>query len=99
MNDQKLLQKEYGHLGAKIIRRRLDDLRAASTLEDMRLLPGKYHELKENRKGQIAVHVEEPKRLIFIPDHEPVPLTSNGAINWKEVRSIKVLEIVNYHGK
>jgi proteic killer suppression protein len=99
INDLKSLQKEYGQIGAKIVRRRLDDLRASTTLADIRHLPGKYHELKENRKGQIAAHLEEPKRLIFVPDHDPVPLTENGAMDWKAINSIKIIEIIDYHGK
>lgn len=99
LNDSKSLQKAYGQIGAKIIRRRLDDLRAANTLEDTKHLPGKYHELKENRKGQIAAHLEEPGRLIFVPDQDPVPLTDNGAMDWKAINSIKIIEITNYHGK
>lgn len=99
VNDSKSLQKEYGQIGAKIIRRRLDDLLAANTLEDTKYLPGKYHELKENRRGQIAAHLEEPDRLIFVPDHDPVPLMENGAMDWKAINSIIIIEIINYHEK
>jgi len=98
-NDFKLLQRTYGAIGAKIIRRRLDDLDAANVLEDMRNLPGKCHELREDRKGQLAVHVEEPDRLIFIPDHNPVPTTDNDSMDWKAITDIKIIEITNYHGK
>lgn len=99
VNDSKTLQKKYGQIGAKIIHRRLDDLRAANTLQDTRHLPGKYHELKDNRKRQIAAHLEEPYRLIFVPDHDPVPLTENNSMDWKVINSIKIIEIINYHGK
>ena len=43
-NDQRLLEKNHGKDRAKRIRRRLDDLRAADVLEDMRNLPGRCHE-------------------------------------------------------
>lgn len=98
-NDTKALQKEYGHTCAKIIRQRLDDLCAASSLEDTRKLPGKYHELKENRKGQIAAHLEQPKRLIFVPDYDSIPTNENGGLDWKSIKNIKIIEIINYHGK
>jgi len=97
INDMKSSQKEYGHICAKIIRRRMDDLRAAKTLEDVRFLPGKYHELTENRKGQFATHLEEPYRLVFAPDHSPIPVKGNGSIDWLSITSIKIIEIVNYH--
>lgn len=97
VNDMKSLQKVYGRIRAKLIRRRLDDLRAAKTLQDVRFLPGKYHELGENRKGQLAVHIEEPYRLIFTPNHNPTPLKENGALCWLSITSIRVIEITNYH--
>lgn len=97
VNDMKSLQKAYGQIGANLIRRRLDDLSAAKTLEDVRFLPGKYHELGENRKGQLAVHVKEPYRLIFVPNHNPIPMKENGALCWTSITSIKVIEIANYH--
>ena len=99
VNNTKSLQKTFGQIGAKIIRRRLDDLLAVKTLEDTKHLPGKYHELKENRKGQIAAHLEEPNRLIFVPDYDPIPTNENGSMNWKAVNNIRIIEITNYHGK
>jgi plasmid maintenance system killer protein len=99
VNDWKLLQKAYGKINAKKIRNRLDDLHAVETLQDMKCLPGKCHELKENRKGQLAVHVEEPDRIIFVPDLESMPPTGNGALDWKAINCIKIIEITNYHGK
>jgi proteic killer suppression protein len=98
-NDFKSLQRVYGKIGAKIIRRRLDDLHAAASLDDIKFLPGKYHELRENRKGQLTAHLEEPERLIFVPDHNPVPVTEKGEMDWKAINSIKIIEITNYHGK
>jgi len=50
-NNSKLLQ-EFGKIRAAKIKQRLDDLKAADTLEDVRYLPGNYHELVQNRKGQ-----------------------------------------------
>ena len=42
-NSQRLLVRQQGADRAKRIRRRLDDLRAADCLEDMRPLPGRCH--------------------------------------------------------
>jgi proteic killer suppression protein len=88
------LQRTYGKVGAAIIRRRLDDLRAATVLEDVRRLPGKYHELTGTRAGQIAVHVQEPYRMIFEPCATEHGI---GPLNWSKIDSIKIVEIVNYH--
>lgn len=99
MNNQKSLQKTYGQIGAKIIRKRLDDMKAALNLSYVKFLPGKYHELKEDRKGQLAVHVEEPKRLVFRPNHNPLPINEDGGLIWELVTSISIIEIIDYHGK
>lgn len=53
-NNQRLLEKQHGKERAKRIRRRLDDLRAANVLEDMRNLPGRCHELLHDRSGQLS---------------------------------------------
>lgn len=39
----------------------------ADTLEDVRYLPGHYHELTESRKEQWACDLDQPYRLIFEP--------------------------------
>lgn len=83
---------------AKIIRRRLDDLRAAETLEVMRNLPGKCHELSEDRKGQLSVHLDKNYRLIFEPADNPLPIKPDGGLDWSQVREIRVIEVEDYHG-
>jgi proteic killer suppression protein len=54
-NDDRKLLREYGKLQAEKITARLAQLRDATTLEDVRNLPGNYHELTSNRKGQWGV--------------------------------------------
>ncbi len=51
-NDFKKCQKEMGKLRAKLLNKRLGDLQNAESLEDVRYLPGNYHELTGDRKGQ-----------------------------------------------
>ena len=45
-------KKKLGEVRSKLYMARLRDLLSAQTLEDVRYLPGHYHELVENRKGQ-----------------------------------------------
>ncbi len=96
-NNHKLLLQRYGSVMAKIIRRRLDDLDAADNLEVMRSLPGRCHELKGDRKGQLSIDLVHPERLIFVPAHDPVPIKEDGGIDWKRVTSIKIMEVVDTH--
>lgn len=77
-NDDRLATRKLGTIRADLFGQRLDDLRAAVTLEDVRYLPGNYHELKGDRKGQWACDLDQPYRLIFQPHEEPIPEDENG---------------------
>lgn len=96
-NDHSIMIKIYGDQMAKIIRRRLDELHAADNLETMRDLPGRCHELKGDRKGQLALDLKHPKRLIFVPASDPVPRKDDGGLDWGSVTSVKIIEVEDYH--
>lgn len=95
-NDRKLL-KEYGKLRAEKIKARLSQLRFATTLEEVRNLPGNYHELTNTRKGQWACDLDQPYRLIFTPHESPIPINEDGQYIWLEITGIEIVEIVDYH--
>jgi len=97
--DEKSMKKAFGERRAKPLKKRLDDLDAAITLSDMRYLPGRCHELVGDRKGQLALDLDQPYRLIFEPADDPVPTREDGGLEWTLVRVIRILEIgVDYHG-
>lgn len=96
-NDSKKCFKEYGQTCGKKLLQRLIDLRDAETLEDVRYLPGRYHELKNDRKGQWACDVEHPYRLIFTPHENPIPTDQYGKYIWIEILGVEIIEIVDYH--
>lgn len=92
-----ICQKELGAIRAKLFVRRLNDLYNAETLEDVRNLPGRYHELTADRKGQWACDLDHPYRLIFEPHEDPIPTDESGRYIWIEICGVEVLEIVDYH--
>jgi proteic killer suppression protein len=96
-NDYRKCQKEMGQIRAKLFNKRLGDLRNANTLEDVRHLPGRYHELTGNRKGQWACDLDQPYRLIFEPLENPIPIDNDGKFVWLEIKGVEVLEITDYH--
>ncbi len=98
-NDFKKCQKEMGTQRAKLYNKRLGDLHNANTLEDVRNLPGHYHELTGNRKGQWACDLDQPYRLVFQPHEKPIPIDESGKYIWLEIKGVEVIEITNYHGK
>lgn len=80
-----------------MIRRRLDELRAAETLAVMRTLPAaRCHELRGDRKGQLSVDLDHPYRLLFEAD-EPVPTREDGGLDWNRVVAIVVLGVEDTH--
>ena len=96
-NSASKLNGEYGPRMAKVIRRRLADLEAADSLEVMRLLPGRCHELIANYSGHLALDLEHPDRLIFKPANEPLPVDSSGRLDWSKVTKVMIVDIGNYH--
>ena len=96
-NSEKELKGVYGDRMAAKIMTRLLDLRAAATLEVMRHLPGRCHELRGDRAGQLALHLVEPVRLVFRPVDDPPPRNESGTLIWGEVTSVIVLGIGDYH--
>ena len=97
VNSEKRLRRKFPERRGKLIRRRLDDLRAAVTLEDMRSLPGRCHELKYDRTGQLAVDLDHPYRLIFEPANNPIPRHAGGNLDWTRVTVIRIIEVGDYH--
>ena len=98
-NDAKRARKRFGAVRARRLMQRLDELHAVEVLANMRALPhARCHALKEDRKGQFAVDLDHPYRLIFEPANRPVPKLPDGGIDWGRVTAVKVLEITDYHG-
>jgi toxin HigB-1 len=91
-------QKRWGSEHWKVLKRRLQSLRAAQTLASMENVPGNCHALTANRKGEFAVDLRGANRLIFRPDHDPVPKLEDGGIDRSRVTRIVIEEVADYHG-
>ena len=92
--------KTYGSRRAKVISIRLAELRAAVSLHDLGPPyhgPGRCHELTGNRKGQLSVDLDHPYRLIFEPNHDPVPRKNDGGLDWKQITAIIITGIEDTH--
>ncbi len=97
LNSEKRLKKKFGARQARKLMRRLYELQAAEVLEDLRNAPGRFHELANDRKGQLACDLLQPARLIFVPLSEPPPLDERGSLLWTAVERIMILDIIDYH--
>ena len=95
--DERYCRKLFGRVRAEKYLRRLNDLFSAECLEDVRNLPGHYHELTGDRKGQWACDLNQPYRLIIRPLEKPIPMDLNRSYIWTEIFGVEILEIVDYH--
>jgi proteic killer suppression protein len=91
------LRRKLGVGAAKKAAAHLASLRAAGCLDDFRLLPGRCHELDADRSGQLALDLPDGKRLVFEPVAAPPPEKPDGGLDWTAVRSVRVIEIADYH--
>jgi proteic killer suppression protein len=90
-------RQQIGNRMAKLLVTRLNALRDANTLEDLRNMPGRFHELIGERKGQWSCDLEHPFRLVFKPHENPIPVNGHGQYIWFEISGVEVIEIVDYH--
>ncbi len=90
-------QRKLGTEQAKAFLRRINVLLAASCFEDLRNVPGRFHELHHNRKGQWEFDLNGPYRLIIRPLSVPIPQNERDGFDWREIKGAVILEIVNYH--
>ncbi len=96
-NSEKESVKAYGRNCARRLGARLDDLMAAANLGVLRALPGRCHELKGDRKGQLSLDLEHPLRLIFEPANSDMKLKEDGGLDWNSVNAIKILGVEDTH--
>lgn len=97
-NDERALLRNRGQRQGKLIMLRLAELRAAETLAIMRAVPrARCHELKGDRKRELSVDLDHPYRLIFVPEHDPIPALPDGGLDWSKVTRIKILGVEDTH--
>lgn len=83
--DAKTAEKTYGRNMAEKIQQRIQEIYSADTVETMvKYHIGRCHPLKQNRKGQYAVDLVHPYRMVFNVIED-------------EIQIAKILEIINYH--
>lgn len=90
-----LAKRKLGSQMARKLQARLADLMAASVVSE--LCSGHPHPLTGDRAGQFALHLVQPQRLVFEPDHNPVPRTKDGGIDWSRVSRVCIIWIGDYH--
>ena len=73
-------------------------LHGATTLAEVPATPPEgCHPLSGKRRGQFAVDVDHPCRLVFKPGVEPVPVRDDGGIDIERIVAIKIPQTVDCH--
>ena len=90
-------RQKMGDRRAKLVVTRLNALRDADNLEEVRNLPGRFHELTGNRKSQWSCDLDHPYRLVFVPHENPIPINKDGQYLWSEIKGVEIIELVDYH--
>lgn len=97
-NDERALRAHRGERQAKLIMRRLSEMKAAECLAVLRTLPGnRCHELTGNLKGQLSVDLDGPYRLIFEPANDPIPVLPSGGLDWDKTTKVIILGVLDTH--
>ncbi len=93
-----VIKKNYGDR-AKKLSQRLDDLSSVLNLEAMRSFSSaRCHELTGNRQGELAIDLTPNYRIIFLPDHDPLPRKEDGGVDWIKITGIVIVAIgEDYH--
>lgn len=83
--DASVAERKYGAAAADKIQRRIDQIRAVDSVEELvQFGIGRCHPLQGKRKGQYAMDLTQPYRLIFEKVNE-------------QIVAVEILEIVDYH--
>ena len=97
-NSCKDIKRTYGDRMARAIQNRLAVLRSASNLSLVpSSRPERLHQLSGNRKGQFAVDLVQPQRLVFEPNLDPIPENEEGGIDKYQVTAISIIAVTDYH--
>ncbi|HOX32829.1 MAG TPA: hypothetical protein PLB91_10880 [Spirochaetales bacterium] len=92
------LRRAYGGERARKIRMRMMVLKSTPRLADVPTIPpDRCHQLKGDRRGEFAVDIAQPFRIVFEPK-ETGTKGKGGAIDLSEVTEIVILGVEDYHG-
>jgi hypothetical protein len=80
--------RQLGDAVAKSLRSRLADCESSSSVAE--LIAGRPRELGD---ATMSLELEGGSFLVFTVNHETIPATSDGHVDWGKVYSIRVLKI------
>lgn len=89
---QRELRRKVGEVRAKRIMLRLQQLRVADDLADLRHVTGRVHALGADLQGLVALDLDGPYRLLIEPLWD-----LDGPVEWEKVTQVLVVGVDDYH--
>lgn len=89
--DHVFATKNVGDRNAYVFVQRIQEIEAADNLAILDSLPGRLHALHGSSKGQYALDLVHPKRLVI------QPLLEEGQISPNQATKAMIIGIVDYH--
>lgn len=91
------IKKAFGTMAPKVSQR-IDEMISSDNLAILKQIPAaKCHELWGDRKGEWAVMISKNFRIIFEPDHDPIPKGKQGEVDAILVTDILITKTEDYH--
>lgn len=91
-----LLQKRWGNEKGRLLETRLFQIAAMPNLRLVAAIPGILtNPVRPNQQGVIIAAVLLPLRIVFMVDHDPLPLNEDGSARCEEIAKIVVLEVLD----
>ncbi len=87
--------RRLGPNNAAKLRTRMLDLADAQNVRE--LTAGDPHPLRGDRKGQLAIKLDGGTRLVIKPNHDKIPRSDDGGIDWAAVTAVTICFIGDYH--
>lgn len=82
---------ELGPEVAEMLKRRLADIRAATSIAD--LVVGRPRIVVDVSGEQLVVDLTKGYEIAFAPNHPKNPLSEAGGLDWSKVRRLRLLRI------
>ncbi len=97
LTNDKELSKTYGNR-AKKIKQRLGELKSADNLLTIKKLPAlRLHFHIGDGQNVWSIDIQANWRILFLLDHDPIPILADGGIDLKEITAIKIISISDPH--
>ncbi len=91
------MKKAFG-TRTKKVNQRMGEIKASDNLSVLMSIPAaRCHQLTGDKKGSFAVDISNNHRLIFEPNHNPIPRKDDNSIDHIKITDIQILGTEDYH--